>query len=176
MATWPDQELRSHMKFGVRYGADLPFQLVLTPQLKSLAFAFDRTQSELRDLVDKGWYALFECLPFFPLRMHPKGATERKLENRPRPPLTAAIPAPPNASTTPRASPFYPSTTPSRRGVTTPSSRISMTKRRMRASNLASRMVDSFVTWKHASARVPLEYKPHTSRRRPRRRSSHLPG
>jgi len=55
MADWPDQELRSHMRFGVRYGAELPLQLVLTPQLKSLAFTFDRTQRELRDLVDKGW-------------------------------------------------------------------------------------------------------------------------
>ena len=85
MHDWPDQELRSHMQHGVRFGADLPFQLVLTPQLKSLASAFARTQSELRELVELGWYALFDYLPFMPLRMHPKGATERKLEDRPRP-------------------------------------------------------------------------------------------
>jgi hypothetical protein len=85
MADWPDQELRSHLKFGVRFGADLPFQIVLTPQLKSLAAAFSRTQEELRQLVDRGWYGLFDYLPFIPVRMHPKGATERKLENRPRP-------------------------------------------------------------------------------------------
>ena len=85
MHAWPDQELRSHMHYGVRFGSNLPLQLVLTPQLKSLASAFQRTQSELRELVDRGWYALFDYLPFVPLRMHPKGATERKLENRPRP-------------------------------------------------------------------------------------------
>ena len=82
MSDWPDQELRSHMAYGVRFGADLPFQVVLTLQLKFLLAAFDRTQSELRELVDKGWYALFSFFPFIPLRMHPKGATERKLENR----------------------------------------------------------------------------------------------
>ena len=85
MQHWPDQELRSHMKYGVRFGADIPLQIVLTPQLMSLADAFDRTQSELKELVDRGWYALFDYLPFVPVRMHPKGATERKLENRPRP-------------------------------------------------------------------------------------------
>jgi hypothetical protein len=85
MDDWPDQELRSHLAFGVRFGAELPLQLVLTPQLKSLAFAFERTQVELQGLVTRGWYALFDHLPFIPLRMHPKGATDRKLENRPRP-------------------------------------------------------------------------------------------
>ena len=85
MADWPDQGLRSHLHYGVRFGADLPLQLVLTPQLKSLAFAFDKTQLELRELADRGWYALFDYLPFMPSRMHPKGATARKLENRPRP-------------------------------------------------------------------------------------------
>jgi hypothetical protein len=85
MESWPDQELRSHIKYGVRFGANLPLQVVLTPQLKSLAAAFERTQKELRNLIDKGWYAIFDYLPFVPLRMHPKGATERKLENRPRP-------------------------------------------------------------------------------------------
>lgn len=85
MQEWPDQELCSHMAYGVRFGAELPLQLVLMPQLKSLATAFDRTQAELRGLVSRGWYQLFDPLPFLPIRMHPKGATERRLENRPRP-------------------------------------------------------------------------------------------
>jgi len=73
------------MAYGVRFGAELPLHIVLTPQLKSLAAAFDRTQQELKELVDLGWYALFDYLPFIPIRMHPKGSTERKWENRPRP-------------------------------------------------------------------------------------------
>ena len=85
MHDWPDQELRSHLEYGVRFGAALPLQLILTPQLLSLADAFDRTQLELSQLVQRGWYALFDYFPYVPLRMHPKGATERKLENRPRP-------------------------------------------------------------------------------------------
>ena len=56
MRDWPDQELRSHMEYGVRFGTDLPLQIVLTPQLKSLSAAFDRTQLELWELVDKGWH------------------------------------------------------------------------------------------------------------------------
>ena len=85
MWDWPDQQLRSHLKYGVRFGAQLPLQVVLTPQLKSLAAAFDKTQQELHDLAARGWYAIFDYLPFLPIRMHPKGATDRKLENRPRP-------------------------------------------------------------------------------------------
>ena len=61
------------MAFGVRFGAELPLQLVLTPQLKSLAVAFSRTQLELRELVARGWYALFDSFPVVPMRMHPKG-------------------------------------------------------------------------------------------------------
>lgn len=85
MAQRPYQELRSHMQYGVRFGTPLPNQIVLTPQLKSLSAAFDRTHLELREFVDRGWYALFDFFPFIPMRMHPKGATEHELENRPCP-------------------------------------------------------------------------------------------
>ena len=62
------------MQFGVRFGTPLPYQIVLTPQLKSLAAAFDRTQLELRELVDRGWYALFDFFPFIPMRMQLNGS------------------------------------------------------------------------------------------------------
>lgn len=64
MEDWPDQQLRSHLAYGVRFGAELPLQLLLTPQLKSLASAFEKTQQELRELADFGGYAIFDYLPF----------------------------------------------------------------------------------------------------------------
>lgn len=84
MVDWPDQQLRSHLAYGVQFGAKLPLQTVLTPQLKSLAAAFDKTQQEMRELANRGWCAIFDYLPFLPIRMHPKRATDRK-QNRPRP-------------------------------------------------------------------------------------------
>ena len=85
------------MEYSVRFGTDLPLQIVLTPQLKSLSAAFDRTQLELHEVVDRGWYALFTFLPFIHVRMHPKGATERKLENRPRPTTDGSHPRSPHS-------------------------------------------------------------------------------
>ena len=166
MEAWPDQELRSHMQFGVRFGTDLPLQIVLTPQLKSLAAAFDRTQKELRELIDQGWYGLFDFLPFIPMRMHPKGATERKLEDRPRPTTDGSHPhltqqvvdtdGVPVVSLNDalKAGVYGPRPqfqAPSPEGVSLPSPPTSPA---------FPPWWHAYATWKHASELIPKEYKP----------------
>ena len=66
--------------------APMPHMLVLPPQLMSLADGFDLVQSGLRDLLAKGWYAIFAHMPFLPGHFCPKGMTTRELEpDNPRP-------------------------------------------------------------------------------------------
>ena len=161
MHDWPDQELRSHLAYGVRFGAELPLQLVLTPQLKSLAAAFDRTQAELRDLVARGWYALFDHLPFLPLRMHPKGATERKLENRPRPTTDGSHPHDSQCITDTAGQQVRSINLAIRSGCYGPPAHLSSIP------PLPTRFVSSmpswwqsFATWRYVSDRIPHETKP----------------
>ena len=162
MEHWPDQELRSHLQHGVRFGADLPLQLVLTPQLKSLAFAFAKTQSELRDLVDRGWYAIFDHIPFMPSRMHPKGATARKLEDRPRPTTDGSHPHSSMNIVDTAGLPVVSLNDAIRSGVYGPHP-----PRLQPDSSEARHYLPSmpswwqgYATWAHASDRVPKEYKP----------------
>ena len=91
MAGWPDQALASYVEYGATY-PDLPHALTLGPQLLSLANGFDRAQKELAELVGKRWYGQYPHFPFFPFHMCPKGCTERKLEDRPRPTTDASHP------------------------------------------------------------------------------------
>ena len=180
MHSWPDQELRSHMHYGVRFGADLPLQLVLTPQLKSLATAFERTQRELRELVDRGWYALFDYLPFVPLRMHPKGATERKLENRPRPTTDGSHPHASQHVFDTDGSPVTSLNSAIKTGayllsVASPSLHAAVDSAIASAVPLLEVISpigfqpgmpswwEAYATWKHASDAVPKEYKPTIS-------------
>ena len=86
---WPDQEVASNMELGALITptvAPMPHMLVLPPQLLSLADGFDLVQSGLRDLLAKGWYAIFSHMPFVPGHFCPKGMTTRDLEpDNPRP-------------------------------------------------------------------------------------------
>ena len=160
MPDWPDQGLRSHLQFGVRFGADLPLQLVFTPQLKSLAFAFDKTQQELRELADRGWYALFDYLPFMPSRMHPKGATARKLENRPRPTTDGSHPHSSRAVVDTQEFPVISINEAIQTGCYGPEP--------PNPASVPSEADDhdippwwlAYATWQHVAERIPKEYKP----------------
>jgi len=159
MEFWPDQELRSHLRYGVRFGAELPLQLVLTPQLKSLAAAFDRTQKELRELVDRGWYALFDYLPFVPLRMHPKGATERKLEDRPRPTTDGSHPHESQHVYDTQGEPVFSINQAIKDGIY----ELPPPQQDGPSSGFQSYMPkwwEAYATWQHAGQLVPKEYKP----------------
>lgn len=169
MVEWPDQELRSHMQFCVRFGTDLPLQIVLTPQLKSLAAAFDRTQKELRELIDKVWYGAFDFLPFVPMRMHPKGATERKLEDRPRPTTDRSHPHITQLITDTDGEPVVSLNDAIKSGIygrrpafqaPTPDSLHSP---HPPASPGVPPWWHAYATWKHASELIPKEYKPTLS-------------
>ena len=157
MLDWPDQELRSHMAFGARFGASLPLQLVLTPQLFSLADAFDRTQFELKQLVDRGWYALFDYLPFVPLRMHPKGATERKLENRPRPTTDGSHPHASMPIYDTEDVPVLSINSAIRSGIYDPEIPLAVAQVFQPHMPLWWK---AFATWEHVQSRIPKEYKP----------------
>ncbi|NDD65609.1 MAG: hypothetical protein EBZ36_16780 [Acidobacteria bacterium] len=162
MAEWPDQELRSHLQYGVRFGANLPLQLVLTPQLKSLATAFERTQKELRELVDRGWYALFDYLPFVPMRMHPKGATERKLENRPRPTTDGSHPHHSHSVRDSEQEPVFSINHALKTGIyeeCRPSAGTEQAPYTCFHTSMPS-WWEAFATWKHVGQQVPKEYKP----------------
>ena len=72
---WPDQELVSFLVEGVRYKADLDFQIVLLPHLIFLKDGYGSLVNE--DLVEKyteaGWYGLFSHPPFLPFCAVPEG-------------------------------------------------------------------------------------------------------
>ena len=169
MTDWPDQELRSHMEFGVRFGTDLPLQIVLTPQLKSLAAAFDRTQKELRELIDKGWYGVFDFLPFIPMRMHPKGATERKLEDRPRPTTDGSHPHFTQQIVDTDGIPVVSLNDALKSGIYGPRPQfqapgpVDIHAPTPPSSPLVPPWWHAYATWKHASDLIPKEYKPTLS-------------
>jgi hypothetical protein len=145
----------------VRFGADLPYQIVLTPQLQSLAFAFDKTQSELRELVDRGWYALFDYLPFVPMRMHPKGATERKLEDRPRPTTDGSHPRASHPILDTDGIPVISINDAIKSGVYGPRFPSPSTEPMPPPPSPAiPPWWHAYATWKHASDLIPKEYKP----------------
>jgi len=161
MWDWPDQELRSHMAYGVRFGAELPLQLVLTPQLKSLAAAFDRTQLELKDLTQRGWYGLFDYFPFLPMRMHPKGATERKLENRPRPTTDGSHPRETQNVRDTQGERVISINDAIRSGIyDLPSTMDMYTSEPLHPTPQDPSWWEAFATWDHSSDRIPKEYKP----------------
>ena len=87
-----DQELLSFLCSGVVLKADLELQLVFLPHLMSLSHGVDSVESELKKLAAKGWYGLFEHLPFLPCRVQPQGAVPRKLEERWRRVMEAGAP------------------------------------------------------------------------------------
>jgi hypothetical protein len=90
---YPDQELLSFLLEGVRYKADVDFQIVLLPHLISLASGYHSLKSEVDKYANKGWYGIFSHSPFLPFRAVPKGSTPRKLEpDRPRPITEAGAP------------------------------------------------------------------------------------
>ena len=93
LSDWPDQELVSFLLEGVRYKADLAYQIVLLPHLVSLRDGYGSLQAEVEKYASAGWYGLFSHPPFLPFRAVPKGSTPRKLEpERPRPTTEAGAP------------------------------------------------------------------------------------
>ena len=70
---WPDQELVSFLVEGVRYKADVDFQIVLLPHLISLKEGYGSLIKEVEKYTDAGWYGLFSHPPFLPFWAVPKG-------------------------------------------------------------------------------------------------------
>ena len=82
---YPDRELFSHLLEGVRFKADLPYQMVMQPHLASLSRGFVNVHKEIQRLVDKGWFECFQSPPWAPWLTLPNGTATRKLEpDRPR--------------------------------------------------------------------------------------------
>ena len=82
---WPDEEILSFLTDGVQFKADLGFDCVLMPHLKSLENGLHRIDGDLQKLRDKGYYKVMSRLSHFPIRLAPAGSRERKLEkSRPR--------------------------------------------------------------------------------------------
>ena len=93
LSDWPDQELLSFLLLGVRYKADIDYQIVLLPHLVSLREGYGSLLAEVAKYKEAGWYGLFSCPPFLPFRAVPKGPVPRKLEPlRPRPTTEAGAP------------------------------------------------------------------------------------
>jgi site-specific DNA-cytosine methylase len=93
LSDWPDQELLSFLLLGVRYKADIDYQIVLLPHLVSLRDGYASLLDEVAKYTDAGWYGLFSYPPFLPFRAVPKGSVPRKLEPlRPRPTTEAGAP------------------------------------------------------------------------------------
>ena len=93
LSTCPDQELRSHLRHGVDFKADLPLQTVLMPHLNSIAENVDLCEREIDRLRGKGWSTAFSMLPALPCRLLPCGSVSRKHEpGRPRRTLNASAP------------------------------------------------------------------------------------
>lgn len=92
-ADYPDQGLVSDIRYGVRFRAKLPLQLVLVPHLVDVNKNFDSLQAELRRLAKLGWYDLYTGIPFIPGRFHAQGLVDRKYEpGRPRRKTDAGCP------------------------------------------------------------------------------------
>ena len=93
LSDWPDQELLSFLLLGVRYKADIDYQIVLLPHLVSLREGYSSLLAEVAKYKEAGWYGLFSYPPFLPFRAVPKGSVPRKLEPlRPRPTTEAGAP------------------------------------------------------------------------------------
>jgi len=95
MRDFPDQELASFIADGVQFHADIELQLCFMPHLTSLKYGIESVASELKKLAEKGWYGLFENIPFLPCRVQPQGAVPRKLEERWRRVMEAGAPRKP---------------------------------------------------------------------------------
>jgi hypothetical protein len=64
---YPDRELFSTLEFGVDFDADnLEMQVVLPPHLLSLAGGLSKVQSDIAGRAGRGWYEVFDRLPFNP--------------------------------------------------------------------------------------------------------------
>ena len=54
---YPDQELFSHLRGGVRFKAELSLALIMFPHLTSLLVGFSRAEKYVRRFEDIGWYS-----------------------------------------------------------------------------------------------------------------------
>jgi hypothetical protein len=82
---YPDREIFSHLLEGVRFKAELPYQMVMQPHLASLSLGFVNVHKELQRLVELGFFQCFTGPAFAPWFTLPNGCAFRKLEpERPR--------------------------------------------------------------------------------------------
>lgn len=92
-ADYPDQGMVSDIRYGVRFRANLPLQLVLVPHLIDVNKNFASLQAELRRLAKLHWYDLYTGIPFLPGRFHAQGLVDRRYEpGRPRRKTDAGCP------------------------------------------------------------------------------------
>ena len=61
----------------------------------SLSHSLESAEAELKKMVQKGWYSIFEHLPFVPCRTQAQGAVPRKMEQRWRRVIDAGPPRKP---------------------------------------------------------------------------------
>jgi len=72
---YPDRELFSTLEFGVDFDADnLEMQVVLPPHLLSLAGGLSKVQSDIAGRAGRGWYEVFDRMPFNPWRPQQMGS------------------------------------------------------------------------------------------------------
>jgi len=76
-----DKELMSMIKNGAAFKCDLPYQIVLMPNLYSLyqGAGIDAAAKQMAEMAAEGWIGLFGAeLPCVPFRCVPRGETEKK--------------------------------------------------------------------------------------------------
>ena len=76
---YPDQELVSFIKLGVRYKADLEPVILLQPHLMSFLAVQDKFLKEADRFIQRGWTEVHNCLPCVPFRCTACGSTCRPL-------------------------------------------------------------------------------------------------
>ena len=77
---YPDQELVSFIKLGVRYKADLEPVILLQPHLMSFLAMQDNFLKEADRFIQRGWTEVHSCLPCVPFRCTACGSTCRSLD------------------------------------------------------------------------------------------------
>lgn len=75
---FPDQELLSFLRDGVQFKAEsVELQMCFCPHLMSLSHGVESVELELKKLAAKGWYGLFQDIPFVPMCCQAQGSVPR---------------------------------------------------------------------------------------------------
>jgi hypothetical protein len=78
LADYPDQELVGFLSHGTASKSSAcGLDIVLGPHLTSLRLGFTEVDSSVSALLDRGWYDIFQHLPFLPLRILPQGVAAK---------------------------------------------------------------------------------------------------